>query len=319
MTILQGIARGGRHLTSRFTDNAAAILYHRVADVEVDPFGLCVSPANFEEQIAQLAAMGQPLSVGQLIRRRDAGRFPRGAFCVTFDDGFVDVRDAALPVLERHGVPAVVYCVSGNLGGRFWWDRLADLVFGADALPDELVVGGGVPPVPTLGRRRDRLMRELHGLLGAVSTETREHRLAELTGQLGAQAPARDTEAARTLTPEELAEFAAHPLITIGAHTVSHPRLAALDRGDQRREIEGSVERLSEIAGRVSSFSYPFGLRGRDFDAATEAAARDSGLDHALAADRGVINHRSGAFRLPRLWAKNCGGERFLRGVRRWL
>jgi len=114
-------------------DGVVVLLYHRVggrAQSEIDmPLDL------FEEQIAALAASGAAGTLDDAIEHL-AGRHPGGPrVVVTFDDGTDDVVDIAVPILARHGVPAVLYVATDFVErGQHWpqngrpasWAGLAD-------------------------------------------------------------------------------------------------------------------------------------------------------------------------------------------------
>jgi peptidoglycan/xylan/chitin deacetylase (PgdA/CDA1 family) len=100
------------------------LLYHRVSDDD-DP--LAVPPRRFREQMAHLAAEGY--RVVDLIEALDllgAGVAAPRTIALTFDDGFADVGDEALPVLQRHGFRATVFVTTGVTDGRVafpWYER----------------------------------------------------------------------------------------------------------------------------------------------------------------------------------------------------
>jgi peptidoglycan/xylan/chitin deacetylase (PgdA/CDA1 family) len=99
------------------------LMYHGVADVAEDPYHLCVTPARFTEQMTWLKEHGlRGVAIGTLVDAMRAGR-PRGLVGITFDDGYVNVLDEALPVLLRHGFTASMFIISGRLGGRNEWDE----------------------------------------------------------------------------------------------------------------------------------------------------------------------------------------------------
>jgi len=99
------------------------LMYHGVADVAEDPNNLCVSPGRFAEQMAWLERRGlRGVGVAALVDAMQAGR-QAGLVGITFDDGYVNVLDAALPVLQRHGFGATAYIISGRLGGTNDWDE----------------------------------------------------------------------------------------------------------------------------------------------------------------------------------------------------
>src|SRR5262245_44463727 len=98
------------------------LMYHRVARVPCDPWGLAVSPERFAEQIDVLVGRRRVIALGALAGALARGDAPRDAAAVTFDDGYADVLTEAVPVLERYGCPATVFLTTGAIGrdGEFW-------------------------------------------------------------------------------------------------------------------------------------------------------------------------------------------------------
>ena len=96
------------------------LMYHRVAEVAENP--LCVTPRRFAEQMTWLKQHGlRGVGVGTLIDAMRTGR-QRGLVGITFDDGYVNLVEAALPELLRHGFSATMFICSGLLGGTSNWD-----------------------------------------------------------------------------------------------------------------------------------------------------------------------------------------------------
>lgn len=99
------------------------LMYHGVADVAEDPNHLCVTPGRFAEQMTWLKRRGlRGVAIGTLVDAMRAGR-ARGMVGITFDDGYVNVLEAALPELLRHGFTASMFIISGRLGGLNEWDE----------------------------------------------------------------------------------------------------------------------------------------------------------------------------------------------------
>jgi peptidoglycan/xylan/chitin deacetylase (PgdA/CDA1 family) len=99
------------------------LFYHRVAG---DRDELAVTPSRFREQMAFLADEGyrviDVVSAGELLAR---GECPDRVLALSFDDGYLDVAQNAMPVLEKHGFRATVFVVTGAADGRvsFSWYR----------------------------------------------------------------------------------------------------------------------------------------------------------------------------------------------------
>jgi peptidoglycan/xylan/chitin deacetylase (PgdA/CDA1 family) len=82
-----------------------------------------IAPATFGEHMDALAALGlRGTSLNEAVAHRESsGAWPERTVAITFDDGFANFREEALPVLERHGFTATVFLVSGYIGGRNDW------------------------------------------------------------------------------------------------------------------------------------------------------------------------------------------------------
>ncbi|MER5767661.1 polysaccharide deacetylase family protein [Streptomyces sp. NPDC001985] len=97
-------------------------MYHSVADPAVDPYGITVAPGRLDLQLTRLRRLGLTgVGVATLLRAHARGR-ARGLVGLTFDDGYADFTEAALPVLRRHGCGATLFVLPGRLGGANVWD-----------------------------------------------------------------------------------------------------------------------------------------------------------------------------------------------------
>jgi peptidoglycan/xylan/chitin deacetylase (PgdA/CDA1 family) len=256
-----------------------------------------------------------------------AGSLPKRAVAVTFDDGYADIADHAMPLLERYQIPATVFVATGYIGREFWWDELERLVLSPAILPDRLclTVNGSTLewPVddpddltPKKGETspRQRLLRSLYGLLLTLSYKERRKALKCLRAWAGSES--HNAPYPRALTRGELIELARGGLVEIGAHTVTHPVLTELPTAAQRVEIRGSKAYLEELLGQpVTSFSYPNGASSDE----TLTIVRDAGFSSACASSHGVVWRGTGPFQLPRFWIQDWDGAMFSRWLRRWL
>ena len=98
------------------------LMYHGVEEVPFDPHTLCVTPAQFAGQMTWLAENGlRGVGMGELVAAMGAGR-ERGLVGLTFDDGYINVLDSAVPELLRHGFTATMFIISGLLGRTNEWE-----------------------------------------------------------------------------------------------------------------------------------------------------------------------------------------------------
>ncbi|GGU73460.1 polysaccharide deacetylase [Streptomyces litmocidini] len=97
-------------------------MYHSITDTADDPYRVTVSPVRFARQLRWLCDRGlRGVSVRELLAATAEGR-AKGLVGLTFDDGYADFLDSALPLLLRHGFTATVYVLPGRLGGENGWD-----------------------------------------------------------------------------------------------------------------------------------------------------------------------------------------------------
>jgi peptidoglycan/xylan/chitin deacetylase (PgdA/CDA1 family) len=115
-------------------------MYHRVAEVPCDPWGLCVTPRHFDEQLQVLRQHGEIISAAALGDALKSGRLPRRAFVLTFDDGYADNLLAAKPLLVKHDAPATLFLCTGALDSifEFWWDAVERIFLHPGTLPENL-------------------------------------------------------------------------------------------------------------------------------------------------------------------------------------
>jgi peptidoglycan/xylan/chitin deacetylase (PgdA/CDA1 family) len=288
------------------------LLYHRITDLPHDPWSLAVSPARFDAQLAVLKREAVCLPLAEFLARRAAGTLPRNAVTLTFDDGYADNLHVALPLLERHGVPATLFVMTDfiNSPSETWWDRLEQVIQEVPALPPSLAfsLGGqsfrwSSDDAPDAGTR-DRLRVAVAEALAAHDTPAREAALAELWRQLGMTPRLRPSH--RGLDLAELRQLAASPLITIGAHSRSHPHLARIDAARQLSELADSKTALEQWLDRpIELVAYPHG----SVDATTERLAARLGFGWGFTSVERIVPHRFRPLRLPRIEVPDLDSE----------
>jgi peptidoglycan/xylan/chitin deacetylase (PgdA/CDA1 family) len=329
-----------RSLRRRFTSpTALALLYHRVTELPLDPQLLCVSPKHFGQHLDVLANEFQPLSLLEFIEGLRCGRLPSRAVVVTFDDGYEDNLSSAKPILDKYGVPATVFVTTGYMGENreFWWDELERLLLQPGVLPDVITLSiRGVAYEWELGESahytsaeshrharwnvsqrdntptsRHEMYRSLCELLRPLSHAERRPLLDQLTAAGGTDHGARATH--RILSPQQVKDLATGGLVTVGAHTVTHPRLSAFPLDRQRQEIDRSKRHLEHVLDQpVTTFAYPYGSR-LDYSGQTVAAVRETGFAAACSNFPAPITRRTDVFQLPRVIIRDSNGDAFAR------
>jgi peptidoglycan/xylan/chitin deacetylase (PgdA/CDA1 family) len=319
------------------------LLYHRVARLRTDPWGLAVTPRRFAEHLRVLREHTNPMGLGEMCGALGDGGLAERSVAVTFDDGYLDNLLNAKPLLERYEVPATVFVASGFVGQRreFWWDELDRLVLQPGTLPPRVRLGvDGKSYEWELGEAaeytkddfqahrgwkawtesqisRQRLYTELYDLLRPLDPAERRRKFAEVRAWRVDGVGRRPRH--RPMSAEEIGRLEGGGLVEVGAHTVNHPLLSEVPPAVQRREIRQSKARLEEILGHgVSSFAYPYG-KPADYTAETVDLVRRAGFACACSTVADVAKGSSDPFQLPRIWVRNCSGERLAAQLERWF
>lgn len=278
-------------LAERWARGPTILLYHRIAEDGHDPFGLCVTPTHFAAQLDLLAADHQPVTLGELVARVKAGEATRREVAITFDDGYRDNLEVAVPLLQHRGIPATFFIASGHVssGRAFWWDQLEAALLRNPKLAS---------PRPAF--------HELHDRLVGMPPAERDAALAailEASPEGCAAKPSR-----QPLTASDVRTIAADARMEIGAHSVNHAMLTALGAEERRAEIRQSCADLEAMTGRtIRAFAYPYGY----FDDATVSEVRGQGIEFACTCMPRRVRRRDDPLRLPRVEASDCGADEF--------
>jgi len=123
----------------------------------------------------------------------------------------------------------------------------------------------------------------------------------------------RPVDRGKCMTVNQLKKIDQEPLITIGAHTRSHPRLIKLSPAQQSQEISGSKTDLEKILNHpVDSFSYPFGGYS-DISSQTINIVRQSGFKFAVANWSGNMTIFENIYTIPRIIIRNWDLKTFVK------
>lgn len=292
------------------------LMYHAIDDDSFDPWGLSVSPANFQAQMEWLAVGRTVLPLEEFAQRHAKGQLPPDAVAVTFDDGYASVGETAVPLLERMRLPATIFIPADSVERcrEFWWDRLARLIIGfqgerLSVLAKMFELGPPLPedrtwrPHQPPSTPRQRLFKDSWATIRLRSDEGVEAALEEIAAEIGDCAP--QEPAKRVMTPQEIRSIHSD-VIKIGSHALTHPSLPALSSEDKRREICGSIDRCRELTGEAPrTFAYPFG----DFDDESRSLVEQCGFACGCTTEPRPVGPGAPLSRLPRFAAGNWDGE----------
>jgi peptidoglycan/xylan/chitin deacetylase (PgdA/CDA1 family) len=286
----------------------AILTLHHVRPGRTDAFQpnrlLEVTPEFLEEVIVGLRSDGfEFVTLDEAIARLSQGAVGRRFVTLTFDDGYRDNVEHALPILRRHGVPMTMYVCSAFAAGtgELWWLTLEEVIAAnarVDFVLDDQVhhLDAGDPDA------KQAAFERIYWLLRALPRDEQiRAAVNELAQRYGIDPVRRSAELC--LRWPEIATLSQDPLVTIGAHTITHPMLRKVSAASARREMQQSAANVEKATGkRVEHFCYPVG----DASAAGPGEfemARELGFKSAVTTRPGVLfpDHRDHLWALPRI------------------
>lgn len=283
------------------------LIYHRVAQ-DRDPTGFDGLPrSEFCWQMELLASCCTVMHLADAVRALREGALPARAVCITFDDGYADNAEVALPALLHHGVPATFFIATAFLdGGRMFNDTVIEAVRGCRAkVLDFSDLGFGTYEIPDAAAK----VRAVGALLAQVkylAPDARDAAVEAIAERCGTPLP--DDLMMSSAQVRGLVAAGMH----VGGHTVNHPILARIDNAAARREIDDGRRRLEEITGaRIGLFAYPNGKPSQDYEAIHARMVEQAGFDAAVSTAWGSAHHGSPRFELPRFSPWDRTPERF--------
>jgi len=289
-------------LQSMSKGKLSVFLFHKVPRQRDPLIPAEVDIARFEHLLDTTFTKLQVLPLGDALALLQAGRLPRRAACITFDDGYPDWLSGVAPLLLRRNLHATFFITSGQFDGvPLWHERILAAV---RRLPGS-VLDMGIPflpaqPVATMADRQRQVLR-LEQELKYLTLFRREQILQQLESMAGvqpAQVPVMSEAQLRDLHSQGFG---------IGAHTALHPILDYCNAEEVEHEIGGARERLRAIVGgAVDGFAYPNGRPYADFSRLHVDAVKRAGYRYAVTTHWGVADTSTSPFQIPRFtpWAE---------------
>lgn len=307
---ITGLAGPVIALRPRLAKAIVILCYHRVvpmSDPDRFPFDtdlVSAAPDEFAWQMRFVRRHFNPIDVDTLVAAVSGAKEPPPrAVLVTFDDGYDDCVQYALPVLQRERIPAAVFMTSGHIGSEetFWFDRLAYQLLHTDAARIEVSEAGVDETLPRSRQQRREVYGRIVEVLKSVPDNVRVAALTRIRAQCGVREDESVAALSRPLSAEQIVHASRNGL-SVQSHTVTHPILAHVDDERLRVELTASREALGNLTGTAPSvLAYPNGT-WNDFGQREVDAAKRCGYAAAVTYEPGIQSQDDlDAFRLLRL------------------
>jgi peptidoglycan/xylan/chitin deacetylase (PgdA/CDA1 family) len=296
------------------------LIFHRVLPAPDPLFPSEIDAARFDQICRWVSRWFNVLPLSMAALRLQQQQLPARPLVITFDDGYADNREIALPILQRHGLCASFFVATGFLdGGRMWNDTLIEAVRLTHADSWDLsslgLNGLGQLPLRTVDDKRAAI-QAIVGACKYLAAPERARAVAGIAALANVALPSN-----LMMRREQVAQLHAAGM-EIGGHTVNHPILASLPLDQARQEITAGKAQLEDIVqAPVDSFAYPNGRPGQDYQPEHVQLAREAGFSTAVSTTWGAASAHTDSFQLPRFtpwdrarWAFALRMARNLRG-----
>ena len=247
-----------------------------------------------EDLLIYLAANGWDIvTLDEATRRVEAdGKLRKKFVNFSVDDCYRDTFEEVVPLFRKHSAPVTLFVTTGipDATMGLWHVGLEDILVQKDVL----ILEQGALDIST-----DELKRAAYLTIStrfdSPQAEKFYTQICALNGVDSAEIHDR-----HAISWEMLTKLKDDPLVEIGAHTVSHPHVAALSELSARNELVDCRKRLQEKLGlSINHFAFPFGRAAdcgpRDFE-----LAREAGFVTASTTVKGLLRRSDQLFHLPR-------------------
>ncbi len=278
------------------------LIFHRVHATPDSIYPKEPDARRFETLMTWVKSWFNVIPLSSAVEGLREGTLPARAAAITFDDGYADNCEVALPILRRLGLPATFFVATGFLnGGRMWNDTVIEAVRTV-ATPEFDLRG------VKLARYATSTPAEKRAAIEAILNATKYLPQSERDDiAIAIQ------DAAGNALPDDLMMTDAQLRVLrdagmeIGAHTRTHPILANCSPAEAESEIAMGRDDLAAALGTPPMlFAYPNGKPGRDYDSSHVEIVRRLGFTAAVSTSWGAARSGEDLFQLPRFtpWSR---------------
>lgn len=306
---LNAIGRSGlaRAVQPVFGGLGAILMFHHVGQRAPGYFGgndhLSIRPEFLSQLLDEFRQECIDIvSLDEAVWRMRSAHATQPFVALTFDDGYRDNIETAYPILQFFRVPFTLFVCSGFVDREvpIWWLSLERIIQANNVI--ELRIGAEHHVLHTLGKfEKRRAFFDAVALLKKASDQEMLAAILDLAEATGHDAMALvDHEMA---TWDMLRALNEDPLVTIGAHTRSHPFLAKLPLDAAREEIAHGCQRIETmIQSRPEFLAYPYGFEGAVGQREVRLA-EDLAFKAAFTTRKGLVSadHADHIWALPRV------------------
>ena len=251
------------------TGKRLILMYHGVTEKDhTGYFGRHLPAKQFEKHLTYFKKHFNIISLEELLKGSavSSGKgssIRKPSIALTFDDGFENNLSVALPLLEKHRIPATFYVCTFALNKQ---DVLyADIIDAVRVNRKEKELEFGHETYIRQGRHR--LLNKNDGSniyekLVTLSARQLQKAITEFSTRYDAASALGSTDQAcyRLMNEAQVKQLSSSSFAHVGSHCKEHLALSTCDEPTLKNELQGSKEALESITGKkVDSIAFPYG------------------------------------------------------------
>lgn len=280
------------------------LCYHKINDVKNDWNNITVTSDTFIRQMEFL------LDNYEMVTTSNDYQSER-TVAISFDDGYEDSITNILPLLEKMSIPATFFISTKRLDSEEedWCNELSRRIMNSGSQKAYIEMDGEKISTMSAEDRKDANVRIFKFLKG-LNNDERDNWMEYIKKWAGASSDQPRKEF-KMLSSRQLKALSESKLVTIGAHTVNHPSLSALDYKAQEHEIKESIQVIESIIGKqVEQFAYPFGGT-KDYNRDTYQILKQNGITRAFSTwNKRILDDIQ--YEIPRICVSECDMKEFV-------
>lgn len=303
-------------LIKRFGHQQRIIIlnYHRVLD-QVDPMAPNEPDAtHFEHQLCWIKTHFPVIGLSEAVELLSSAKIDSPKVVITFDDGYRNNAEIALPILQKHGLTASFFVVTDELSDGIMWNDIISEAFRLTQ-KSSLSLRPIVSSIDGMSVQACSVLESMSFTFGALPfrqtqaenliqrvkylpANERQAFIDHLVAELGVEGHLpRDL----MMTPQQV-KLLSDSGMTVGAHACKHDVLTSLSVSEAKAQIVGAKRRLETITGKpVDFYAYPNGKPNLDFTPEHITLVKEAGYKAALATTKGAATSGVDMYQLPRI------------------
>ncbi len=253
-----------QNITSYISGDVSVFCYHKVTNFKKEELlgtpdeDLAVNVKIFENQIKYLANNFKVIDPYELTDIEKIKSIKKKKVLITFDDGYLDNLENALPILKKYKTNAIIFITTNFIGNNEtpWWELLWDILQNKD----DFIFEGEKINLLKNKKNKKKIFEYLKNKFFFLKKKEQIELIKKIFHENKTEFSFKIKS--NFLNNENIRNLSKEDLIHIGAHTHNHQNLGLLNDSETKEEILSSKKILEDLTqNSVDFFAYPYGTK----------------------------------------------------------